>query len=112
MSTSQPGPKPTHSQALEGISGRLRVDVGTTPRSVIEVKDGDVAVRPGGGAADAVVTCDSDATVDAIAAGKLNPIVARLQNRLVVSGNRAFAIDVILGLHGSRLAIDEHGRRR
>lgn len=89
---------PTHITDLEGISGRLRLDIGDKPVAVLEVHDGDVVLRTGNGAADAVAACDSEDTLAAINRGQLNPIVAALQHRVEVTGDRAFAIKVILGL--------------
>jgi hypothetical protein len=93
-------PTYAHAAALEGVTGRLRLDIGANPVAMLEVRDGDVELRRGGGAADAVARCDSEATISSIGRGLLNPVVAALQNRLEITGDRVFAIKVILGLRG------------
>lgn len=93
-----------HAPTLEGLSGRLRLDVIDSPVGTLEIRAGDVTFRrsAGGGAdVDAVVIVDSAETLQAILDGALNPVVAALQNRLEIAGNRSFAIRVALGLLGS-----------
>ncbi len=88
--------------ALQGVSGRLRLDVGGSPMGTLEIHEGEVTFHHGDSAkADAVAACDSIETLHAITDGVLNPVVASLQNRLEISGDRAFAIRVVLGLLGS-----------
>jgi putative sterol carrier protein len=84
--------------ALAGLTGRLRIDIGSEVASMIEVSDGAVAVKPGGGEADAVAICDSKETRAALCRGELNPVVAMLRGHLRVTGNLAFGIKVIRGL--------------
>jgi putative sterol carrier protein len=84
--------------ALAGITGRLRIDIGSEVACMIAISDGAVAVQPGDGEADAVAICDSTETAAALRRGHLNPIVAILQGRLTLSGDPAFAIKVMLGL--------------
>jgi putative sterol carrier protein len=97
-------PEGTHGHAptLEGLSGRLRLDVVDRPVGTLEIRAGDVTFRRSDdGGADAVVIVDSAETLHAILDGALNPVVAALQNRLEIAGNRSFAIRVALGLLGS-----------
>jgi len=65
---------------------------------VLEIHDGDVELRPGGGDANAAAICDSAETLAAIVRGELNPVVAALQDRLQLRGDLAFAVNVILGV--------------
>lgn len=91
-----------HAPALEGVSGRLRLDVGGDPVGTLEIREGEVTFHHGDSTTvDAVAACDSVETLHAITDGTLNPVVASLQNRLEITGNRAFAIRVVLGLLGS-----------
>jgi hypothetical protein len=93
-----------HAPTLEGVSGRLRLDVVDSPVGTLEIRAGQVTFRRpdrDGADADAVVIVDSAETLHAILDGALNPVVAALQNRLEIAGSRAFAIRVILGLLGS-----------
>lgn len=103
-----------HAPTLEGLSGRLRLDVVDSPIATLEIRAGDVTFRrgEGGGAdADAVLIADSAETVQAILDGALNPVVAALQNRLEIAGNRSFAIRAALGLLGSSPFRRGTGRR-
>ncbi len=86
---------------LSGISGRLSLHVDGDACGAIEVEDGEVIFRLGAGESDAVAICDSVETMVAIGQGQLNPVVAALQNRLELEGDRAFAIKVIRELHGT-----------
>jgi hypothetical protein len=91
-----------HAPALEGVSGRLRLDVSGSPVGSIEIHEGEVTFHRGDGAkVDAVAACDSFETLHAITDGVLNPVVASLQNRFEIGGNRWFGIRVVLGLLGS-----------
>lgn len=92
------GPAP----GLEGMAGRLRLGVGGLAVGTLEVGEGEVSFHRGdAGEADAIATCDSAETLRAITDGTLNPVVAALQDRLELSGDRWFAIRVVLGLMGS-----------
>lgn len=95
--------KHVHATRLAGVDGRLRIELADQPGgpTIVEVHDGDVTIHEGDGAADAVVKCQSKDTVLAIQRGTLNPVVAALQNELAISGDLAFAIEVILSLHGT-----------
>src|SRR5688572_3421539 len=96
-----PAPAQRHVPSLVGTSGRLRLHVGDTMVAILEIRDGNVDLRPGDGEADAVAICDSEETITAIGRGALNPVVAALQNRLQISGDRALAIRVIRALHST-----------
>jgi putative sterol carrier protein len=89
--------------SLAGVSGRFRIDIAGRPAGLLEIQDGTVSTRPAAGAedADAVIHCDDEETVAAFNRGELNPIVAGLQGRMRVEGNRSFAIKVILGLQAA-----------
>jgi hypothetical protein len=92
------GPAP----ALAGMAGRLRLDVEGHPVGTLEVAEGEVTFhRDGPTEADAVVACDGLETLRAVCDGTLNPVVAGLQDRVSISGNRWFGIRVVLGLQGS-----------
>lgn len=91
------GPAP----GLEKVAGRLRVEAGGQPAGILEIRDGEVIFHSGGGEADAVAACDSAETLHALIDGTLNPVVASLQNRLEISGNRWLGIHVVLSLLGS-----------
>jgi putative sterol carrier protein len=83
---------------LEGLTGRLRLDVGNQAAAVLEVQDGEARLLPADGEADAVVIAEDVETIHRFQRGELNPVVASLQGKLRIAGNLAFAIKVILGL--------------
>ena len=84
--------------ALAGLTGRLRVVIGSEVACMIEISDGAVAVKPGDGESRAVAICDSEETAAALRRGGLHPVVAILQGRLSLRGDQAFAFKVLLGL--------------
>ncbi len=94
------GLQPMSVPSLAGLSGRLRVDVAGQPAWILEIRDGTISGRPTGDAEDAsaVLKCDSEKTLAAFQRGKLNPLVAMLQGRVLPEGDDALAIRVILGL--------------
>jgi putative sterol carrier protein len=93
--------RPTRVEALSGVTGRLRIDIGDRILGVLEVEDGDVILRPGARDADAVVTVVDADDFKTLVSGQLNPVVAALQGRLTVEGDTELAIRVVLGLQRS-----------
>jgi putative sterol carrier protein len=89
---------------LAGMSGSLRVDLAGQAALVLVIHDAVVTRRPASGAdrADAVLSCDSEELVAKFNRGELNPVVAMLQGRLTIEGDRAFAIKAVLGLQALR----------
>jgi putative sterol carrier protein len=83
---------------LEGLSGRLRVEVAGKGAVVLEVKDGHARFVPADGDAAATASFDSEETLRAFQRGQLNPVVAALRGHLEVKGDMDFAIRTILGL--------------
>jgi putative sterol carrier protein len=91
-----------HTDALARVSGRLRLEAGNRHLGIIDIQDGEVTFHEGDGAeVNAVAICDSVETLTAMTDGNLNPVIAFLQNRLDITGDRWFAIRAILGLLGS-----------
>lgn len=94
------GPAP----GLAGLAGRVRLDVEGRSVGSLEIGEGEVTFHRNGVAeadADAVVECDGVDTLRAVCDGELNPVVAALQDRIEITGNRWFGIRVVLGLQGS-----------
>ncbi len=83
---------------LEGLSGRLRVEVAGKGAAILEVKDGHARFLPPDDDAAATVIVDSEETLRAFRYGRLNPVVAFLRGHLEVEGDLYLAIKVILGL--------------
>jgi putative sterol carrier protein len=90
--------RPTRVEALSGVTGKVRVDIGDRVLGVLEVEDGNVILRPGERDADAVVIVTDPNDFKALVNGHLNPVIAALQGRLTVAGDTEMAIRVILGL--------------
>jgi putative sterol carrier protein len=89
--------------SLAGLSGQLRLDVGGRPARVMVVHDGTLTIRTinpteGPLQSEAIASCDNEETLAAFNRGVLNPVVAMLQGRLSIAGDRAFAIKLILAL--------------
>jgi hypothetical protein len=95
---------------LEGVNGRLRLQVGDKIAATLEVNDGYARLGPAEGAAEAVAILDSEETVRRFQRGELNPVVAALQGRLELKGDLAFAIKVILGLQVAHPFADGQGQ--
>jgi hypothetical protein len=90
---SRSGPAP----GTEGLSGAIRLRYGETVVGVLKIADGQVALGPDDGA-DVTLTANTAETLVGLLGGEVHPIVARLQNRVAVDGDTAFAIRVLLGL--------------
>ncbi len=88
---------------LAGMSGRLRIDVAGKPARLLELRDGVASVRPATGdePTEAVIACEQEETLSAFTRGALNPVVGALRGDMVITGDRAFAIKVILGLQAA-----------
>ena len=84
---------------LEGVSGRLRIDVpGAAPRA-FEVRGGAVEPVEANGASDARIAFDAESTFLDVFTGKKNPFVMALQGRLQVEGNLVLAAKVLITMH-------------
>jgi hypothetical protein len=87
-----------HAPGLEGITGRLRIELGGKLFGVLAVNDGEVDFVLGDGEAGTVVYVRSRADLVDFLQGELNPVVALLQGRLSVEGDQELASRIILGL--------------
>jgi putative sterol carrier protein len=86
------------SAQLAGLHGRLKIDAGGKTVGVLQVQDGKVELSSDGASAEARIVCGAAEDVAKIVRGELNPVVAALQGRLSIHGDRIFAIKVVLGL--------------
>jgi hypothetical protein len=80
-----------------GLAGNLRLRAADAPLGVLKVADGAVEIAPEGETA-VTLAADTPSTLTQLLGGELHPIVARLQGRVEVDGDVAFAIRVLLGL--------------
>ena len=88
---------------LEGVTGRLRIEVGANEASsrlfgVLSVNDGDVEFVLGDGEAGTLVRVATYDDIEAFLLGELNPVVATLQGRLAIEGDLELASRIILAL--------------
>jgi SCP-2 sterol transfer family len=83
--------------ALEGISGKLRVEWPGAART-IEVRNGTLEAIGGNGSVDAVIAFDGEEAFREVFAGRKNPVVMALRGKLRVSGDLELATKVLLGL--------------
>jgi hypothetical protein len=86
-----------HGDGLAGLAGRIRLKVGDAEVGVLKVADGDAEITPDG-SAQATLRADTLPTLVGLLGGEVQPIVARLQNRVQVEGDVALAVRVFLGL--------------
>ena len=91
--TSRHGP----GSGLAGLTGRILLRVAGTDAGVLKVANGEAEIGPDG-EADATLNADTLPTLVGLLAGKVHPVVARLQNRVSVEGDSALTIRVFLGL--------------
>src|SRR5262245_60719316 len=77
-----------HEPLLDHATGTIRFDIRNgkrTERWFVSVQKGDIAVSHGNGAADAVVTADSE-LFESLATGKENAMAAMLRGAMVAEG--------------------------
>jgi putative sterol carrier protein len=96
--TSQARPRGRRIPSLEGVNGRLRIEVPGAPSRTVEVRDGTAETVEARDPVDATIKCENEADCQALLSGELNPVVAALQGRLQTSGDATFAARVLLGL--------------
>lgn len=82
---------------LEGLAGRLRLEVGDEVFGDLSIRDGAVEIVPDADAPATLVTND-ERTMLQLLGGELHPIVASLQKRGRVEGDVRFSLRVLLGL--------------
>jgi hypothetical protein len=86
---------------LEGTNGKLRVEVEGKPPQAFAIHDGLIEpLQQADISADATIFVDDQTCVEELLAGRLNPIVAGLQNRLRVVGDLKLVARVIFELQG------------
>jgi len=94
---------------LEGLYGRLRINVAGKPVGTLVVEGVYVALVPDiHGPADTTVMCADQQTLRKLLRGQLNPFISSMQRAARLAGNRGFGTRVMLGLQvGSPFAGDE-----
>jgi putative sterol carrier protein len=103
QTTRAPEPRPVERRipGLEGVSGKLRIEVASRPARLFSIRDGSFSEQPADNIqADATIFLDDESDVSKLTSGTLNPIVAFLQGRLRIEGSAVLAARVILGLQG------------
>ena len=107
MSATPPGAAPSGSgpwtsrhgraEGLQGLTGRLQLQVAGAPAGVLKVEDGEVEITPDGDFA-AWMAADSQPTLIGLLGGELHPIIAHLQGKAWAGGDIAFVLKVFFGL--------------
>ena len=97
---------------LEGLSGRIALEVGDAPAGALQINDaGAVSVVPDADGAAATIIVNSEETLAGLLRGELPPIVMELQGRARIAGDARFALNALYGLQaGSPWAAGETGR--
>jgi hypothetical protein len=84
---------------LEGLSGRIALQVGDEPVGALAIdSDGAASVVADTGGAAATITVDSETTLTGLLRGRLTPIVMELQGRTRIAGDARFALLALYGL--------------
>jgi putative sterol carrier protein len=93
---------------LEGLYGRVRLNVAGQPIGTLVVEGMYVALVPDvHGPADTTVMCADRKTLRKLLRGELNPFISSMQRVARLAGNRGFGTRVMLGLQvGSPFAGD------
>jgi putative sterol carrier protein len=86
---------PKHVPGLEHVRGDVRVDVGERCLGIIRVDNGNVALVPGPGHADAVVTTSEESALHRLLHGEMNAIVAIIQGNIDLEGDVALASKIL-----------------
>jgi putative sterol carrier protein len=85
---------------LKGVTGRLCLSVKDETKFLLELNDGTARpVAVGAATPDATLHCHDPADVARVLRGEINVIVAALQGRLYLTGDREFGARVMLGLN-------------
>jgi putative sterol carrier protein len=87
-------------EGLDGLSGRLRLQVAGAPVGVLKVEDGEVEIEPDGEAS-TLLKADSEPTLVSLLSGELQVIVAALQGRARVEGDIGLVIRIFFGLRAA-----------
>ena len=87
------GPAP----GVEGLAGKLRLMIADAPVGLLAVERGVVEICPDC-EAPAVVRVEDQATLIQLLGGELHPMVARLQQCLVIEGDSRLALRILLAL--------------
>jgi hypothetical protein len=88
--------------ALAGLSGTMRVDIKDQPAGTIHLENGRVWAGGPGDKADAVATVQERSDFEKLLAGELNPVVAAIQGRLVLSGNPELGTRLVAALNAAK----------
>jgi hypothetical protein len=84
---------------LEGLSGRIALEVGDKPVGALEIDtDGAASVAADSSGAAATITVDCEDTLAGLLSGDLSPIVMELRGRVRIGGDARLALQALYGL--------------
>jgi hypothetical protein len=86
--------------ALIGVDGRLLLEVEGAPVTLLQIAGGhaQIAGHAEAESPDASIDFSDAQTLMDVLGGELNPVVAALQGRMSITGNRLLATKALLGL--------------
>jgi hypothetical protein len=90
---SKSGPAP----GIEGLAGKLRLIIADAPIGLLTVERGAVEILPDCDAP-AVLRVEDQVTLIQLLGGELHPMVARLQQCVVIEGDSRLALRILLAL--------------
>jgi hypothetical protein len=85
-------------RGLSGVFGAMRIETAEGQMGTLVVHDGHVEFVPGPGEGAAELFFEDPNDVGQLLRGKVNPVVASLQRRVLLAGDMALAARIILGL--------------
>ncbi len=86
------------SPALAGVSGRMRLAVGTKAVGVLVIDDGHLTLTDDERPVDVTISCATRADLVKMLRGEINLVVAALRGVVRQRGDRGFGAKVLLGL--------------
>ena len=92
--------QPLHArvEGLRGVHGAMRLELKGSNVGSLHVDDGQVDFIPGDTQGDTVARFGDEDDARRLLRGELNPVVAGLQRRVVLAGNRSLGARIMLGL--------------
>jgi hypothetical protein len=88
-----------HAPGLEGLSGRIALEVGDKPVGALQIdSDGAASLVADTGGAVATITVNSEDTLLGMLRGHLAPIVMELRGRMRIAGDVRLALQALYGL--------------
>lgn len=85
-------------RGLEGVSGAMRIETPQGTLGTLFVDDGNAEYVPGRREGTVVAFFEDSKDVRPLLRGEINPVVGGLQRRVLLDGDRALGVRIMLGL--------------